>query len=118
MVRLISKLQIGGKSGRQKWPSPEIFSKFFGLDNLERAVASGEGVIVDRYVKAVLLQQAAGTGQEEGEIEHDKRRALERVAEVHGGVEAAGEQVAGRPNRWHLGRDEDEAAAGLQRRRN
>jgi hypothetical protein len=75
---------------------------------------AGEGVIVDCYVEAVLLEQAAGAGKEKREIEHDKRRALESVAEVHGGVEAAGKKVAGREQWRHFGGDEDEAAAGLE----
>ena len=88
MARLISKLQMARKTGREKWLEAEIFSKFFCDDNLERAIAPGEGVIVDRHLEAVLLQEATSTGKKEREIEHDKRRALERVADVHGGIEA------------------------------
>jgi hypothetical protein len=89
-------------------------SKLFCHDNLERAEAAGEGIVVNGDVEAMIAEEAAGMREEKREIEHDERRPFDRVTDVHGGVKATGEKIAGGPEGRHFGGDENETAAGLQ----
>jgi hypothetical protein len=54
MARLLTNCKLR-KNRTEKWLQAKIFSQFFGDDNLERAVAAGEGVIMNGYVEAVPL---------------------------------------------------------------
>jgi hypothetical protein len=66
-------------------------------------------------VEGVSSEDVEGAFEGEGEIEHDERRADQRVSEVHRSVEAASDEPASGQGWGHQVSDEDEATAGGER---